>query len=406
MNRVFLIIFISISFLIVAQSSTDQYLEEANRMYVKGDYEGAFTMVNNYFLVIDSSDSSDKALQLGESIYYFYFRSLFSSNKPTDYGVLGTFLKESPEIASKRVVLAFNKLKNLQIDVSNDISNGGNDNISEDIVDVTVTTSYSDDELTALLKSSLLAGKESAEQVGKVTTLLVLLIVVIFIILLGISIFIFLSFRAAKHNAEQLNYTPTFTPTLIGLKHDPVEEFDTMMDQCRDFADKIDKATGRKNNSLNSAELVYKISREYGYADKESLLFFSASLVYDIGLLGIDEKILKSDQITDREFELIKEHVGFSESYISFVPEIYRKTFLEGMTMHHENLNGSGYPMGLSGDQIPFLPRVLRVVESYLSQISSREYKVISDKETALRHLSNDPGVYDSRIVEILDKVI
>ena len=196
------------------------------------------------------------------------------------------------------------------------------------------------------------------------------------------------------------------SPALVGLTDNSVLGFDNLLKDCKRIGVSIDEATGRKNNSVNSAELVYKISINMGYSENESLLFFAVTLVYDIGLLGIDKTILQSDSVTSEEFEEIKKHVKYGETSLSFIPDSYKDLFFEAVTKHHENLDGSGYPLGLTGNDIPYIARVLRVVESYISQISSRGYKVISDKETAIKHLKGEPEVYDLVIVQNLDKVI
>lgn len=402
MNRFILIILVFTSFLIFPQTNNDKYIEEANKMYIKGDYEGAFSQINNYFYITEGTDVTDKGRQLGESIYFFYIRSLFSSNQFIALSLIDKSLEDNPFLASDRVLIAYEKLKVSTNELNNSASSETSIDIYDDVLETSISTQYSKDELTSLLKSSLLSGQESSKQVGRVTFLLGILIIIILLVIILIAIFVVLSIKSSKKLSTEGN----FTPTLIGQRYDSVNEFDSLLVECRRFAGKIDNVTGRKNNSLNSAELVYKISREYGFSEKESLLYFSASLVYDIGLLGIDENILRSDSITEEEYAVIQKHVGLGESYMSFVPERYKKTFFEAITMHHENLDGTGYPLGLTDGEIPYLPRVLRVVESYLSQISSRKYKVISDKVTAIRHLKNESGCYDIDIVEILDKVI
>jgi HD-GYP domain-containing protein (c-di-GMP phosphodiesterase class II) len=74
--------------------------------------------------------------------------------------------------------------------------------------------------------------------------------------------------------------------------------------------------------------------------------------------------------------------------------------------MHNENLDGTGYPDGLEGSQIPSIARIIRLVESFIAQISKRNYHGIFDKETALEELRKHPEWYDQEIVDILDKLI
>ena len=80
--------------------------------------------------------------------------------------------------------------------------------------------------------------------------------------------------------------------------------------------------------------------------------------------------------------------------------------FADGVLMHHENMDGSGYPEGLSGSRIPYIARLIRVAESFVALISRRNYRVIFDKESAVAELRSSPGLYDSEIVDVLETII
>ena len=123
-------------------------------------------------------------------------------------------------------------------------------------------------------------------------------------------------------------------------------------------------------------------------------------------LLGINRDILQKDVLDSREFEQIKKHTLYGEEALNFIPEKYKKVFIDATNKHHENLDGSGYPYGIKGNDIPYIARVLRIVESFISQVSVREYKDISDKETAVKHLIDEPQVYDVQLVNLLSAVI
>ena len=73
---------------------------------------------------------------------------------------------------------------------------------------------------------------------------------------------------------------------------------------------------------------------------------------------------------------------------------------------HHENIDGTGYPHGLSGDEIPQVARLIRVAESYVSLSSKRAYRDAMDKETAVNTLKEQPGIYDTEVVDALDKLV
>ena len=175
---------------------------------------------------------------------------------------------------------------------------------------------------------------------------------------------------------------------------------------CEKEGIKIDKVTKRKNNSKNVAEMVFKIAQHMGLGEYKSMLFFCAAMVYDIGFLRINPDFMDAEELTEDQKYQIRSHVRAGSAMLDFVPEKFRPIFLEATLMHHENLDGTGYPDGLQGEQIPPIARMIRLVESFIAQISKRNYRGIFDKETALEELRNHPEWYDQEIVDILDKLI
>lgn len=175
---------------------------------------------------------------------------------------------------------------------------------------------------------------------------------------------------------------------------------------CEKEGLKIDKATKRKNNSKNVAEMVFKIAQHMGLGEYKSMLYFCAAMVYDIGFLRIDPNLMEADALTEEQKYQIRSHVRAGSAMLDFVPEKFRPIFLEATLMHHENLDGSGYPDGLVGQQLPPIAKMIRLVESFIAQISKRSYRGIFDKETALEELRKHPEWYDQEIVDVLDKLI
>ncbi len=176
--------------------------------------------------------------------------------------------------------------------------------------------------------------------------------------------------------------------------------------ECEIKGQMIDKATGRKNNSKNVAELVFKIAQKLNLGEYTSMLYFCASMVYDIGFLAIDSSLLDKEKLTEEEKYKIRSHVKSGVDQIDFVPEKFRSVFIEAILMHHENLNGTGYPDGLKDDAIPPVARIIHVVESFIAQISKRNYRGIFDKETAIKELRSHPERYDIDIIDALDTLI
>jgi len=176
--------------------------------------------------------------------------------------------------------------------------------------------------------------------------------------------------------------------------------------KCEEIGSKIDQTTGRKNNSKNVSELVYKMSVHLGLPKGMSMLNFCASMIYDAGFLALDASLLTADKLTDEQKKAIKEHVNLAEKYLDFVPKKYWSVFEDAAQKHHENMDGSGYPKGLKGDEIPQIARLIRVAETYVSLSSKRAYRETMDKETAIQMLRDQPDFYDPQVVAALDSIV
>ena len=184
------------------------------------------------------------------------------------------------------------------------------------------------------------------------------------------------------------------------------EELKQLAIKCEEIGQKIDSATGRKNNSKNVSEIVYKLSIQLGLPQGLAMLNFCASMIYDAGFLGIDPDLLSSTTLSDEEKEAMKEHVNLAEKYLSFVPKKYWSVFEDAAMKHHENIDGTGYPKGLKGDEIPQIARLIRVAESYVSLSSRRSYRGAMDKESAVAALREQENLYDKDVVDVLEQIV
>ncbi len=192
----------------------------------------------------------------------------------------------------------------------------------------------------------------------------------------------------------------------VTFSEEDEEELKQLAVKCEEIGQQIDYATGRKNNSKNVSELVYKLSMQLGLPQGMAMLNFCAAMIYDAGFLAIDPDLLSATQLTEEEKAAMKEHVNLAEKHLEFVPKKYWSVFEDAATKHHENIDGSGYPQGLSGDEIPQIARLIRVAESYVSLSSKRSYRGAMDKETAVNTLKEQPGLYDTAVVDALDKIV
>ena len=192
----------------------------------------------------------------------------------------------------------------------------------------------------------------------------------------------------------------------VTFSEEDEEELKQLAVKCEEIGQQIDNVTGRKNNSKNVSELVYKLSIQLGLPQGMAMLNFCAAMIYDAGFLAIDPDLLVATQLTEEEKQAMKEHVNLAEKHLEFVPKKYWSVFEDAATKHHENIDGTGYPQGLKGDDIPQIARLIRVVESYVSLSSKRSYRGAMDKETAINTLKEQAGLYDQDVVDALDKIV
>jgi len=120
------------------------------------------------------------------------------------------------------------------------------------------------------------------------------------------------------------------------------------------------------------------------------ILRISAQL-HDVGKIGIEDRILKKPgALTPEEFEIMKTHTTKGANILRPVTQL--REMLPGIELHHESLNGRGYPYGLKGDDIPLLPRVIAVADTFDALTTNRPYQKAHDPFEALKIIENLSG--------------
>lgn len=138
------------------------------------------------------------------------------------------------------------------------------------------------------------------------------------------------------------------------------------------------------------------------------VLFEQAGLLHDIGKIGVsDALLLKPSRLTPDEYEAIKKHVEESASIIGTVP--FLSDVVPTVRHHHERWDGTGYPDGLTGEEIPRPARVLAVADAFDAMTTDRPYRTAMSVAEATRHLIEgrgrqfDPDAVDA-LVGLLDE--
>ncbi|HWX25667.1 MAG TPA: HD domain-containing phosphohydrolase, partial [Vicinamibacteria bacterium] len=128
------------------------------------------------------------------------------------------------------------------------------------------------------------------------------------------------------------------------------------------------------------------IAKHLGMPDDEVERVHLSGILHDVGKIGIEDKILrKAAALTDEEYEIMKQHPRKGEHILNQVPAL--KEMAGAGLQHHENVDGSGYPDALKGDQIPLLGRIVSVADAFDAMTTDRPYSKAMTFEAALARL-------------------
>ncbi len=131
-----------------------------------------------------------------------------------------------------------------------------------------------------------------------------------------------------------------------------------------------------------------------------------SALLHDVGKIGIEDRILrKPAALTDQEFTIMKNHPAKGAIIMSENPEMAE--YLPGMHFHHETMDGKGYPLGLKGDEIPVMARIVSVADCFDAMTTNRPYQRAMTFEVAIERINTFIGTrYDERVVRALEAAI
>jgi len=121
--------------------------------------------------------------------------------------------------------------------------------------------------------------------------------------------------------------------------------------------------------------------------------------------IGIEDRILKKPgALTPDEFEVMKTHTTKGANILRSVEQL--KDMLPGIELHHESLDGRGYPYGLKGDQIPLMPRIITVADTFDAMTTNRPYQAAMDPEYVIRIINSLGSTkFDPQVVGALTRV-
>jgi len=199
----------------------------------------------------------------------------------------------------------------------------------------------------------------------------------------------------------------TKTKTVIELQNAILNTMVKLLDRRDDITG------GHIERTQRYMHVLIKTIREHGlFKDESSFwdldLIVQSSQLHDIGKIAIkDEILLKPGKLTDEEFKVLKEHTVIGEEAIIEIEKAtteheflgYAKIFA---ATHHERWDGTGYPKGLRGEDIPLLGRVMALVDVYDALVSVRPYKMAFSHEEAVDIIADSKGKqFDPDIVDL-----
>jgi putative two-component system response regulator len=139
-----------------------------------------------------------------------------------------------------------------------------------------------------------------------------------------------------------------------------------------------------KGHSVRVGELSKLFGEYLGLNEREQEYLRKAGYLHDIGKIAMSQQVLqKAGKLTDEEMNAVRKHVIVGEEICR--PLDSMKSVLSTIRYHHERWDGKGFPEGLEGEQIPFMARILSIVDSFDAMLSSRPYR---EKRTLRKAIS------------------
>lgn len=144
--------------------------------------------------------------------------------------------------------------------------------------------------------------------------------------------------------------------------------------------------------------LALKMAKYFKLPMKEAGKLELAGLLHDIGMIGVPEDLLgKPEPLAPTEFEDVKKHVEHGVKILEDIKQL--KSVVEIIKYHHEKYDGTGYPYGLKGDDIPLPSQIIAIADSYDGMVSDRAYREGISHEAAVQKIKEQSGQQFNPIV-------
>jgi HD-GYP domain-containing protein (c-di-GMP phosphodiesterase class II) len=191
------------------------------------------------------------------------------------------------------------------------------------------------------------------------------------------------------------------------LKQAATENRDLFLGSIRMLAAAIDeKDPYTHGHSGRVAKYSMLVGQQLGLPAAELDKLRISALLHDVGKIGIDDRVLKKPgMLTPEEFDLMKQHPAKGANIMRPVAQL--KEMLPGIELHHEQMDGGGYPHGLFGDEIPMMARIIAVADTLDAVTTNRPYQSAMDLDFAMDRIHGLAGTkFDPDVVDALQRAI
>jgi putative nucleotidyltransferase with HDIG domain len=191
------------------------------------------------------------------------------------------------------------------------------------------------------------------------------------------------------------------------LKEAAEENRELFIGSIRMLAAAIDeKDPYTRGHSGRVAKYSTLIAQELGLSAAELDTLRISALLHDVGKIGVEDRVLKKPgSLTAEEFALMKQHTIKGANIMRPVSQL--KDMLPGIELHHEHMDGRGYPYGLQGPQIPLMARIIAVADTLDAMTTNRPYQSAMDLDHALSKIKALAGAkFDTVVVNALEAAV
>jgi len=179
---------------------------------------------------------------------------------------------------------------------------------------------------------------------------------------------------------------------VLDLKRAAAENRELFMNSIQMLAGAVDeKDPYTRGHSDRVTKYSVMIAKEMGLPEEFQEIVRVSAQLHDVGKIGIEDRILKKPgALTAEEFEIMKTHTTKGANIL--LPVAQLKDMIPGIELHHESLDGRGYPHGYKAEEIPLLPRIIAVADTFDALTTNRPYQQARDCEDALRIIHSISG--------------